>query len=222
MKTFSKIKTSAAISLASFIILPAHAEEVKKPYTSNPNIIMIYLDDMGYGDISLTGAYGYETPNLNRMAAQGMLFTHFYAPQAVCSASRAGLLTGCYPNRVGISGALGPNSNSGINSDEMTMAELLKQKGYKTAICGKWHLGHLEPFLPLQNGFDEFYGIPYSNDMWPLHPERPDAYPDLPLFENNRIINPAVTPEDQKKFTTIFTEKSIDFIQEHKNRPCFI
>ena len=115
------------------------------------------------------------TPNLDRMAAEGMRFTDFYVAQAVCSASRTALLTGCYPNRVGILGALGPQPQIGIHDDEMTLAELLKPRGYATAIFGKWHLGHHPQFLPTRHGFDEYFGLPYSNDMWPHHPTEPNA-----------------------------------------------
>lgn len=186
------------------------------------NFIIIYLDDMGYGDLNSTGAIGYQTPNLDRMANQGMFFTHYYSPQAVCSASRAGLLTGCYPNRVGFAGALGPSSPIGISEEEETIAEVLKEKGYATAIYGKWHLGVQEKFLPTRHGFDEFYGIPYSNDMWPFHPGGSHLFPNLPLFENETIVNSAVTPEDQKQFTTQFTERTIDFINRNQNKPFFI
>ncbi len=117
------------------------------------------------------GAKGYKTPNLDRMAAEGARFTRFYSAQPVCSASRTALLTGCYPNRLGIQGALGPQAKIGINADEMTLGELVKQQGYATAVYGKWHLGHLPQFLPTHNGFDEYFGLPYSNDMWPLHPD---------------------------------------------------
>lgn len=120
-----------------------------------PNIIIIFTDDQGYGDVGSYGATGFETPNIDKMASEGMRFTSFYSAQAVCSASRAGLLTGCYPNRIGITGALMPYSKIGIAPGEMTIAELLKQKGYRTAIFGKWHLGYQEQFLPLQHGFDE-------------------------------------------------------------------
>jgi len=187
-----------------------------------PNIILIYLDDMGYGDLSLTGATGYTTPNLDQMAKEGIFLTHFYSPQAVCSASRAGLLTGTYPNRIGITGALSHSSKIGISDQEETIPEMLKKKGYATAMYGKWHLGFQEKFLPTRHGFDEFYGIPYSNDMWPYHPERPDAFPDLPLYENEKIINPAVTAEDQAQFTTDFTHRAIDFIKKKKDVPFFI
>src|SRR5690606_33231077 len=119
-----------------------------------PNIVLIYLDDMGYGDLSITGATGYQTPNLDRMANEGVFFTHFYSPQAVCTASRAGLLTGSYPNRLGLAGALSHTSKVGIADQEETIAEVLKKKGYATAIYGKWHLGFQEQFLPTRHGFD--------------------------------------------------------------------
>jgi arylsulfatase A-like enzyme len=205
--------------VTAFIAAPIHACEVFAQPDESPNIILIYLDDMGYGDLEITGAYGYQTPNINKMVSKGMFFSHFYAPQAVCSPSRAGLMTGSYPSRVGFGTNVGPSSNRGLSTDEMTIAGLLKQKGYNTAIYGKWHLGHQDVFLPFNHGFDEYYGIPYSNDMWPLHPERPDAYPDLPLIENNKVVNPAVTPEDQEQFTTIFTEKTVEFIQRNRTRP---
>ena len=116
------------------------------------NIILVNLDDVGYGDFSCNGAYGYTTPHIDQLASQGVRFTHFLAGQPISGASRAGLLTGCYPNRIGFSGAPGPDSNYGVHQDEMTMGELLKQKGYATAIFGKWHLGSQYQFLPLQNG----------------------------------------------------------------------
>ena len=134
-----------------------------------PNVVIIYIDDMGYADIGPFGAQGYDTPNLNRMAAEGMKFTNFYSAHAVCSASRAALLTGCYANRIGIHGALMPHAKVGISKNEMTLAELCKQKGYATAIFGKWHLGDAQEFLPTHHGFDEYSGLPYSNDMTPIN-----------------------------------------------------
>src|SRR5690554_5964667 len=175
---------------------------------------------MGYGDLSLTGATGYKTPHIDRMANEGLFFTHYYSPQAVSSASRAGLLTGCYPNRVGFAGALGPTSEVGISDNEETIAEVLKKKGYATAAYGKWHLGVQLQFLPTNHGFDEFYGIPYSNDMWPYHPTA--TFPDLPLFENEEIVNPGVSPDDQKQFTTDFTLRTVNFIKENQDTPFFI
>lgn len=203
---------SAAATAAG---ISANASKPVKPV----NFIVIYVDDMGYGDLGITGALGYQTPNLDKMAQKGAMFTHYYAPQAVSTASRAGLLTGCYPNRIGLSGAIDHSSNIGINSDEETLPELLKQKGYATALFGKWHLGWQKQFLPTHNGFDEFYGIPYSHDMWPGHPVSKNYYPELPLIQGDSIIarNPDFT-----QFTTVFTEKTIDFITRNKKNPFFI
>ena len=197
-----------------------------------PNIVVIFIDDLGYADIGPFGDPPYPTPNLDRMANAGRKFTDFVTSTAVCSASRVSLLTGCYHRRVGISGALGPNSKRGIHQDEMTVAELCKQKGYATACFGKWHLGHLTPFLPLQHGFDHYYGLPYSNDMWPLHPayadlpadaaKRKQGYPDLPLFEGNDIVNAKVTGEDQSLLTKQYTERSVQFIRDNKDNPFFL
>lgn len=185
------------------------------------NFIVINLDDVGYGDFSYNGAYGYATPNIDRLAAEGMRFTHFLAAQPISGASRAGLLTGCYPNRIGFSGAPGPGSDYGIHPDEMTMGELLKQKGYNTAIYGKWHLGDAKPFLPLQNGFDEYYGLPYSNDMWPFHPQQGDVFnfPDLPTYNGNEIVG---YNTDQSQFTTDYTTRTVDFIRKNRQKPFFI
>ena len=196
--------------------------EAAKPKIEKPNVVLIFTDDQGYGDVGVYGATGYETPNLDRMAAEGMTFTDFYCAQAVCSASRAGLLSGCYPNRIGILGALGPQSNHGINSDELLIPEIKKQKGYATAIYGKWHLGHHEKFLPLQHGFDDYFGLPYSNDMWPFHPTAGDRFPDLPLYENNKIVNPKVTGAEQAQLTTWYTERAVKFIEDHQQEPFFV
>ena len=184
-----------------------------------PNVILVYFDDLGYGDLGITGCTDYITPNMDSMAKNGITFTHFYSPQAVCTASRAGLLTGCYPNRIGFSGAMDHTSRKGLAESEETLAELLKENGYKTAIFGKWHLGHHKQFLPLAHGFDRYFGIPYSNDMWPNHPVVKDYYPPLPLISQNEVIE---TNPDQSKFTTIFTEKTINFIEESKNESFFI
>lgn len=185
------------------------------------NFIVINLDDVGYGDFSFNGAYGYSTPNIDKMAAEGMRFTHFLAAQPISGASRAGLLTGCYPNRIGFSGAPGPGSDYGIHPDEMTMGELLKQKGYNTAIYGKWHLGDAKPFMPLQNGFDEYYGLPYSNDMWPYHPQQGEVFnfPDLPTYDGNDIVG---YNTDQSKFTTDYTNRAVSFIKKNQKKPFFI
>jgi arylsulfatase len=195
-----------------------------------PNIIIVFTDDQGYGDIGCYGATGYQTPHLDKMASQGMKFTNFYSAQPVCSASRAGLLTGCYPNRIGISGALFPFHEVGIDDNELTIAEMLKERGYSTAIFGKWHLGHHEQFLPLQHGFDEYLGVPYSNDMWPIKVDGTRAkpgegrgdYPDLPLLEGNEIKEFITTLEGQDKLTTLYTDRAVDFINRNKNNPFFL
>ncbi len=197
---------------------------------SLPNIVLVFIDDMGYGDVGVYGATGFETPNLDKLATEGMRFTNFYSAQPICSASRAGLLTGCYPNRIGITGALFPYHNVGINPEETTIAEMLKEKGYATAIFGKWHLGHHEKFLPLQNGFDEYLGLPYSNDMWPLDdvgdpiPENHgrSSFPDLPLIEGNEPIDYLTTLEDMDTLTTLYTEKAVDFINRNAENPFFL
>jgi len=132
------------------------------------------------------------------------------------------LLTGCYPNRIGFSGALGPGSKVGIADSEETIAEVLKKKGYACAAFGKWHLGDNPKFLPVNHGFDEYYGIPYSNDMWPFHPQNPRGYPSLPMIEGDRIVNPEMTAADQEQMTTQFTERSVQFIEKNKNKPFFL
>lgn len=185
-----------------------------------PNIVIIYIDDMGYGDIAPFGATGYSTPSLDRMAAEGTKFTSFYSAQAVCSASRAALMTGCYSNRVGIPGALGPKSKIGISDGEMTLAQLCKQKNYATAIYGKWHLGDAPQFLPTRHGFDEYFGLPYSNDMWPLHPTT--KFPPLPLIDQENVINPGVNDAAQNQLTTQYTEHAVSFIERNKDHPFFL
>ena len=187
-----------------------------------PNIIVIFTDDQGYGDVGVFGAKGYTTPHLDRLAHTGAMFTNFHVAQAVCSASRAALLTGCYSNRVGIHGALGPNATHGLNPQETTIAELLKSRGYATGMAGKWHLGHREAFLPPQQGFDESFGLPYSNDMWPFHPEaKAGTYPPLPLYKNGKIIDPEITPEKMRNLTTQYTEHAVSFIERNHARPFF-
>jgi arylsulfatase A-like enzyme len=183
------------------------------------NVVLIFCDDLGYADVGCYGARGYKTPNIDRLARQGMRFTDFYVAQAVCSASRAALLTGCYPNRIGIKGALNPQAKVGLHSNEVTIAELLKQRGYATAIHGKWHLGHHPQFLPTRHGFDEYFGLPYSNDMWPNHPARGTNFPPLPLIEGERTVQ--LMP-DQTQLTTWYTERALSFIERNKGRPFFL
>jgi len=185
-----------------------------------PNIVLIFTDDQGYNDLGVYGSPDILTPNLDQMAKEGVRFTNFYVAQAVCSASRAGLLTGTYPNRIGIHGALDHSSMHGLNPQETTIAEMLKPLGYTTAIFGKWHLGHHPEFLPTNQGFDEFVGIPYSNDMWPNHPETKNYYPPLPLYEKDQVIDTLWS--DQSILTTLFTEKGVDFIRRNRDNPFFL
>ena len=206
---------------------PKVAEE-KKPA---PNVVIVFTDDQGYQDLSCFGSPNIYTPHLDQIAADGLRLTNFYAAQAVCSASRAALLTGCYPNRIGIKGALFPQSKIGINPMETTLAEMLQEQGYKTGIFGKWHLGHLPKFLPNNHGFDEFMGIPYSNDMWPVdyegnqvdknHPKA-KRYPQLPFFKNFDVVKEIKTLEDQAQLTIELTEAAVDFIERNKDTPFFL
>ena len=175
-----------------------------------PNVIVVFTDDQGWGDVGVQGADGFSTPNFDRLAAEGIRFSDFYVAQPVCSASRAALLTGCYPNRIGIHGALGPSSKKGIADGETTLGELFQSRGYATAAFGKWHLGWQPEFSPLRHGFDEFYGIPYSNDMWPFHPEGGDPWRDLPTIDGERVVG---FNTDQRRFTEDITRRSEDFVR---------
>lgn len=218
--------------LAGMLSIPCGLWSLNAAPARTPNFIIIHLDDMGYGDLGITGASGYQTPQLDRMAREGIFFTRYYSPQAVCSASRAGLLTGCYPNRVGISGALMPDAKTGLDPSEETIADVLKKRDYKTIAIGKWHLGHHREFLPLQQGFDEYLGLPYSNDMWPVNFDGTPAtrennprkltYPVLPLIHNNDLFKEIKTLDDQSELTTIYTEKAVNFIRENKRNSFFV
>lgn len=196
-----------------------------------PNIVIIYIDDMGYADIGPFGA-DYPTPNLDQMAREGRRFTDFEVSSPVCSASRAALLTGAIHKRVGVSGAFNPHAEVGLNPDETTLAELVREQGYATAIYGKWHLGHHPKFLPTNQGFDEYFGIPYSNDMWPQHSQyyevdpvrdaRKKTFPNLPIFENTTVFNRSLTGEDQALLTRWYTERAVDFIDRNEDTPFFL
>ena len=200
-----------------------------QPKAAPPNVVLIFMDDLGYGDLGCYGATGYQTPNLDRLASEGIRFTNFLSAQAVCSASRAALLTGCYPNRLGISGALGPRAKVGLNLDETTLAEVLKKQGYATAIFGKWHLGDNPAFLPGKQGFDTYTGLLYSNDMWPVNYDgkpitnesdsRKKNYPTLQLIENEKPIRNIETLEDQSTLTGEYTKRAVQFIKKQGKKP---
>ncbi len=228
----AKLSASVNLGLAGLLSFSATVYSQTSIEAKKPNIIIIFMDDMGYGDLSCYGATGYKTPNIDKLATTGMRFTNFYTAQAVCSASRAALLTGCYSNRVGITGALMPYDSIGINPEEELIPELLKSQGYKNAIVGKWHLGHHNQFLPLQNGFHEYFGIPYSNDMWPVyydgkpatkeHGSRWLVYPPLPLISGNEQVKLFETIEDQSQITSMYTEYAVDFIERNSENPFFL
>lgn len=181
-----------------------------------PNVVIIVADDLGYGDLGCYGSRTIRTPHLDRMAAEGTRFTDFYVAQSVCSASRAAILTGCYPNRIGILGALNHQAKHGINVEETTLAEVVKQRSYATGIFGKWHLGHLPQFLPTRHGFDEFFGLPYSNDMGP----KPGATsnPPVPLISGEKIL----PLSDMNRMTSEQTDRALAFIRANSQRPFFL
>jgi len=218
------MKSIAPLLAALLLAAPGRADQ--RP----PNLVLMFTDDQGYGDVGCYGAEGFTTPHLDRLAREGTRFTDFYVSSPVCSASRAALMTGCYHRRVGITGALGPFSKIGLNPDETTLAEICKQRGYATAAFGKWHLGRPEPFLPTAHGFDEYFGIPYSNDMWPFHPgvrhlpmeKRLEKWPHLPLIEGTEVIDPQLTPEDQQRLTNQLAARAVDFIDRHHQQPFFL
>ncbi len=219
MKTYFSLLGLMAIVLCSCKESPV--KTAKNNRLKNPNIVLILTDDQGYADLGVFGATDFDTPHLDQMAKEGALLTQYYAPQAVCSASRAGILTGCYPNRIGIHNAFMPDAKKGLNPSELTMAEMLQEQGYATAIYGKWHLGDAPEFLPNQHGFDDYFGIPYSNDMWPLHPQQGPVFnfKALPLLENGQVLD---TLTDQSQLTTQLTQRAVSFIADKKDQPFFL
>ncbi|MEY3897903.1 MAG: Arylsulfatase [Verrucomicrobiota bacterium] len=184
---------------------------------SKPNFVFIFIDDMGYADIGPFGNTQLRTPHLDTLAKQGRKFTSYYATP-VCSMSRASLLTGCYNSRVSLPGVIQPWFKIGLNPDEDTIADVLKKQGYATACFGKWHLGHHPEFMPLRQGFDEYFGIPYSNNMLKGYGPKQDT-PPLPLYQGEEIIE---TEPDQSQFTRRFTEAAIKFIRAKKDQPFFV
>jgi arylsulfatase len=226
-------KQSLNLSIAVLLMVSITGGEWHNFKVTNkpPNIIIILMDDMGYGDPECYNGLLYHTPNINKLAAEGMRFTNFYAAEAVCSASRAALLTACYPNRVGISSALFPWSTIALNPKEETIASSLKKAGYSTAMIGKWHLGAKPPYLPVHYGFDEFFGLPYSNDMWPVDYDGTaikdsadwrSEFPPLPLLEGDKPVQYIRTLDDQGTLTTTYTQHTAEYIRRNKNHPFFV
>jgi arylsulfatase len=210
-RSFSQLLTAAPIVSTSAAAAPRR-----------PNIVIIYADDLGYGDLGCYGHPTIRTPNLDRMAAEGMKFTSWYSAAPVCTPSRAALLTGRYPVRSGLTQVLFPYSQGGIPDSEVTIPQLLKGSGYRTAMVGKWHLGHHPQYLPTQHGFDSYFGLPYSNDMTPTAgPGAPgnSRFPPLPLFENDKVVE---TEPDQSLLTERYTTQALKTIRGAKDKPFFL
>ncbi len=195
------------------------AEPGRAVAADRPNVVFIVADDMGYADMGTQGAQGFKTPHLDQLAREGTRFTNFYVAQAVCTASRAALMTGCYPNRIGMHGAYNHTSRDGIADEEWLLPEMFKDRGYATAGMGKWHLGTRLRFHPLRHGFDEWLGIPYSNDNTKYHPSLAAEMPPLPLYDGEKIVE---FDPDQSQFTQRFTARAIDFIERNAARPFFL
>ena len=231
----TKTKYSGILLFTLFQLLITPNLMAQKSAKRQPNFVIIFADDLGYGDLSTYGNPTIHTPNLDRMAHEGQKWTNFYVAASVCTPSRAALLTGRLTVRSGMSSnttrVLFPNSKNGLPASEVTLAEQLKKAGYSTACIGKWHLGHKEQYLPTNNGFDYYYGIPYSNDMdkveglpyWEYWQQSNDAIKtehfNVPLLRNTEIIE---RPANQHTITKRYTEEAISFIKENKNKPFFV
>ena len=211
------ILTLSAIANATESVCAEAKKEVQRP-----NFIIIYCDNLGYGDIGCFGSKKHRTPHIDRMAREGMKLTSFYSTSGVCTPSRASLMTGCYPRRVGLhltqpdGIVLRPVSPNGLHPNEVTIAEVLKSRGYATTIIGKWHLGDQPVFLPTRQGFDSYFGIPYSDDMTKRTGKN---WPPLPLMLNERVIE---APVDRSLLTKRYTERALQFIRTNKSKPFFL
>lgn len=188
--------------------------------SERPNFVIIFLDDAGYADFHPFAKPDYATPNVARLAGQGCRFTNFYVPQAVCSASRSALMSGCYPGRTKVFGAHGPRAR-GLDPSFATLGNVLQPAGYRTAVFGKWHIGDQEDTRPPARGFDESCGLMYSNDMWEHHPENPQAYSKYPLqyWNNGKVTIERVTPDHQQHLTSWYTDRAVDFIRSNRKDP---
>ncbi len=209
-------------SLGIASILGTSACSMKKTKKlDKPNVIIFYTDDQGYADVGCYGAKGFETPNIDDVAKNGVKFTNFYVPAAVSTPSRAGLLTGRYPERSNLhKGVVSPYSKNGLSPNEYTMAEMFQENGYATSCVGKWHLGHEPQFMPNNHGFDYFYGVPYSNDMHNYYYKHVDFQsPPLPFYRNRELIEEG---PDQQYLTKRYTDETVKIIQNKKDKPLFI
>lgn len=214
MRTMQRTHLALRTLLLALWLLGCSETETEQP----PNVIVFLTDDQGYGDVAAFGATDIATPSFDRLAAGGMRLTSFYSAPT-CTPSRAMLLTGAYGQRVSAPFAYYPWSNEGLSPDEITLAEMLRERGYATALVGKWHLGHHPPFLPTSQGFDEYFGIPYSNDMGRVNPLNLPLYPDLPLLDGDTVVE---TEPDQSQLTRRYTERATSFIARHADQPFFL
>lgn len=210
------LKVTALTAAALQVPQISQAAKNKK----KPNFVIVFLDDSGWADFHPFGNPKYKTPNVEQLAKDGCRFNNFYVPQAICSASRSALLSGCFPGRTKVFGAHGPNGK-GLDPKFATMGEMMKRNGYATAAFGKWHIGDTPETRSYARGFDETAGLMYSNDMWEFHPGNPEHWGQFPLkyWENGKVTIPRVTQKEQKMLTTWYTEKAVDFIGRHKDEP---
>ena len=214
------LKPISGIALLATILMSSCSPgDEQTQNVPTPNIIIILTDDQGYQDLGVYGAVGFETPNLDQLAAEGMRFTSFYTAASACSPTRASIMTGSYPLRAGIHDVLFPATLWGLNPDEVTIAELAKARGYATAAVGKWHLGDHPTFLPTNHGFDSYFGIPYSNDMSPAPannpwPDNRTRHPRLPLVRDTTVVE---REPDQSQLTRRYTGSAIEFIHAPAN-----
>ncbi|MCC6265216.1 MAG: sulfatase-like hydrolase/transferase [Bryobacterales bacterium] len=208
--------------MTSALGMAAPASRAAAP-AKRPNFVIVFLDDSGYADFHPFGTPSYLTPNAVKLAAEGCRFTNFHVPQAICSASRSALMSGCYPGRTKVFGAHGPRAR-GLDPSYATLGNVLQSAGYKTAVFGKWHIGDQPDTRPPARGFDESCGLMYSNDMWEYHPQHPENYAKYPLqfWENGKVIIDRVTPADQTSLTSRYTAHAVDFIRRHKENPFFL
>ncbi len=211
----------APVLLITLFACRAFPSGHRSPRTSPPNVVIIFTDDQGYGDLSCYGHPTIHTPHLDGLARSGVKLSQFYVASPVCSPSRAALLTGCYPKRVGMQRhVIFPDYDYGLHTDEVTLADLLKERGYATGCFGKWHLGHRPGLLPLDQGFDAYLGVPYSNDMAQMHRQEDNKYKyRLPLMEGNQVVE---WEPDQRLLTRRYTEAAVDFIEENADGPFFV
>ena len=209
------------LSTAAWGMAGAHLiDPVKAAGEKPPNFLLIFLDDSGYADFHPFGDPAYRTPNVERLSTQGCSFHNFYVPQAICSASRSALMSGCYPGRTRVFGAHPPGAR-GLDPKFATMGEVLKTRGYRTAVFGKWHIGDQPDTRPPARGFDESCGLMYSNDMWEFNPTNPQAWGKTPLqfWENGKVTIDRVTREHQAMLTTWYTEHAVNFIRQNRDNP---